>query len=78
MEGGFSHIQSHTVYERIHINVHTNTHAQSKLKSVAAVFMVVPVQSSGYHCAPHGYAELVQQNPSRDWANGLQDASCLM
>ena len=58
--------------------IHKHTHKHTHMKSVGAVFMVVHVQSSGYHCAPHGYAELVQQNPSRDWANRLQDASCMM
>ena len=64
------------IYEHIHVNVHTNT--QSKLKSVAAVFMIAPAQSTGYAHAPHGYTELVQANPSRDWTSGLQDASCMI
>ena len=50
------------IYKRKHLNLHVNTHTQNKLKSVAAVFMIVPVQSTGYACAPHGYTELVQTN----------------
>ena len=52
------------------MHTHKRAHKHANIKSVGVVFMAVPVQSSGYHCASHEYTELMQQNPSRDWANG--------
>ena len=50
---------------RTHARVHadTHTHTQSKAKPVAAIYTVMPTQTSWDTCALSRHSESVQENP---------------